>query len=129
MSSPGRFSWVVLRQFIPIFDADKKTQEDFVMANASKDWGDIKDGSLVLEQFSLDAHLVEPPELSTLYVRAKLEVPQRGVMCILDSVVENFVYMTLVLYDTGAYGLVYDAAKNSLSLLPTPMEADRKSVV
>ncbi|CAM0877229.1 unnamed protein product [Alopecurus aequalis] len=99
MSSPNlpeRFSWVVLRKDIPIFDADKKNQEDLVMANASKDWADIKDGSSILEQFSLDAHLVEPPELSTLYVRAKLEVLKRGIFCILDSVVENFVCMSLM---------------------------------
>ncbi|CAM0877230.1 unnamed protein product [Alopecurus aequalis] len=119
---PGRFSWVVLRKDITILDADEKRQESLFMGEASKDWADIKDGSSILQQFSLDAHLVEPPELSTLYVRAKLEVQQRGIACILDSVAENFVYMTLVL-DNSVYGLVYDAAKNSLSLLPTAMEA------
>lgn len=120
-SFPGRFSWVVLRNLIPVFDADEKNQECLVMDKASKDWADIKDGSLILEQFSLDAHLVEPPELSTLFLRAKLEVQQRGIFCILDSVVENFVYMTLLI-DNSVYGLVYDAAKNSLSLLRAAMD-------
>jgi hypothetical protein len=121
-SLPGRFAWVVLREHIPIFDADEKDPEDLVMAKAIKDWAAIKDGSSILEQFSLDAHLLEPPELSTLYLRAKLEVLQRGIDCMIESVVENFVVMTLQV-DTGAYGLVYDAAKNSLSLFPTAVEA------
>lgn len=40
----------------------------------------------------------------------------------IESVVENFVVMTLQL-DTGVYGLVYDTAENSLALLPTAMDA------
>lgn len=127
-SFPGRFSWVVLRQHIPIFDADEKDPEDLTMAEASKDCADIEDGSSILEQFSLDAHLLEPPELSTLYLRAKLEVQQRGIFCSIESVVDNFVVMTLQL-DTGVYGLVYDAVKNSLSLLPTAMEAFANQVL
>ncbi|KAM0823738.1 hypothetical protein ACQ4PT_070664 [Festuca glaucescens] len=98
---PGRFPWVVLREHIPIFDADEKDPEDL---------------------FSLDAHLLEPTELSTFYLRAKLEVQQRGIDCMIESVVENFVVMTLHI-GTDVYGLVYDAAKNSLSLIPNAMEA------
>ncbi|KAM0823737.1 hypothetical protein ACQ4PT_070664 [Festuca glaucescens] len=79
-------------------------------------------GSSILEQFSLDAHLLEPTELSTFYLRAKLEVQQRGIDCMIESVVENFVVMTLHI-GTDVYGLVYDAAKNSLSLIPNAMEA------
>ncbi|XBH73856.1 hypothetical protein VPH35_100905 [Triticum aestivum] len=122
MSSPREFSWVVLRKHVPVFDAEEKEQEDKIMAKASKDWGDIEKGSWILDQFSLDAHLVEPPELSTLSVRAKIETQERGFGCVLDSVVENYLVMTLVFCDRR-YGLVYDAAKNSLSLLPATMDS------
>ncbi|KAM3261552.1 hypothetical protein ACQJBY_052307 [Aegilops geniculata] len=122
MSSPRRFSWVVLRKHVPVFDAEEKEQEDKIMAKASKDWGNIEDGSWILDQFSLDAHLVEPPELSTLSVRAKIETQERGFGCVLDSVVENYLVMTLVFCDRW-YGLVYDAAKNSLSLLPATLDS------
>ncbi|KAI4966663.1 hypothetical protein ZWY2020_037668 [Hordeum vulgare] len=120
MSSPRRFSWVVLRKYVPVFHAEEKEQEDKIMAEASKDWGNIEKGSWILDQFSLDLHLVEPPELSTLSVRAKIETRERGIICVLDSVVENYLVMTLVFWDSR-YGLVYDAAKNSLSLLPAIM--------
>ncbi|KAF7075632.1 hypothetical protein CFC21_080394 [Triticum aestivum] len=122
MSSPTRLSWVVLRKHVPVFDAEEKEQEDKIMAEASNDWGNIEDGSWILDQFSLDAHLVEPPELSTLSVRAKIETQERGIGCVLDSVVENYLVMTLVFCDRW-YGLVYDAAKNSLSLLPATMDS------
>ncbi|KAM3279325.1 hypothetical protein ACQJBY_046576 [Aegilops geniculata] len=122
MSSPRRLSWVVLRKLVPFFDAEKKEQEDKIMAKASKDWGDIEKGSWILDQFSLDAHLVEPPELSTLSVRAKIETQGRGIWCVLDSVVENYLVMTLG-FCGRRYGLVYDAAKNSLSLLPATMDS------
>ncbi|KAM3261556.1 hypothetical protein ACQJBY_052312 [Aegilops geniculata] len=122
MSSPRRLSWVVLRKHVPVFDAEEKEQEDKIMAEASKDWGNIEDGSWILDQFSLDTHLVEPPELSTLSVRAKIETQERGIGCVLDSVVENYLVMTLGFCDRW-YGLVYDAAKNSLSLLPATMDS------
>ncbi|EMS56308.1 hypothetical protein TRIUR3_18934 [Triticum urartu] len=122
MSSPRRLSWVVLRKHVPVFDAEEKDQEDKIMAKASKDWGDIEKGSWILDQFSLDAHLVEPPELPTLSVRAKIETQERGIGCVLDSVVENYLVMTLGFCDRW-YGLVYDAAKNSLSLLPATMDS------
>jgi hypothetical protein len=125
MSSPSfsrRFPCAVLRDHVPILDADKQDPEDLVTAKASKDCAYIKDGSWILEQFSLGAHLLEAPELSTLYLRAKLELQQRGIYCVIESVLENFVVMSLGV-GTSVYVLVYDAAKNSLSLLPSAMEA------
>ncbi|XP_020159431.1 uncharacterized protein [Aegilops tauschii subsp. strangulata] len=123
MSFPGRLSWVVLRKQVPIFYAEEKDQEDEIMAKASKDWGDIEDGSWMLDQFSLDFHLVQPPELSTLSLRAKAESREYGgITCLLESVMENFLVMAL-LFGNSLYWLVYDAAKNSLSLLPATMDS------
>lgn len=120
---PGRLSWVVLRKHVPIFYAEEKDQEDEIMAKATKDWGDIEDGSWILDQFSLDLHLVQPPELSTLSLRVNAESREYGgITCLLESVVENFLVMAL-LFGNSLYWLVYDAAKNSLSLLPAPMDS------
>ncbi|KAI4985926.1 hypothetical protein ZWY2020_018556 [Hordeum vulgare] len=44
MSSPRRFSWVVLRKYVPVFHAEEKEQEDKIMAEASKDWGTSRKG-------------------------------------------------------------------------------------
>lgn len=122
MSFPGRLSWVVLRKHVPIFYAEEKDQEDEIMAKAIKDWGDIEDGPWILDQFSLDLHLVQPPELSTLSLRVNTESREYGcITCLLESVVENFLVMTL-LFGSSLYWLVYDAAKNSLSLLPATMD-------
>lgn len=120
---PGRLSWVVLRKHVPIFYAEEKDQEDEIMAKASKDWGDIEDGSWMLDQFSLDLHLVQPPELSTLSLRVNTASREYGgITCLLESVVDNFLVMAL-LFGSSLYWLVYDAAKNSLSLLPAPMDS------
>ncbi|VAI38774.1 unnamed protein product [Triticum turgidum subsp. durum] len=117
MSSSRRINRVVLRKHVPIFDAEEKEQENAILARATKDWAGVKDGSWILDHFSLDAHLVEPPELSTLYLRAKIEARERGIKCIFESMADNFLLMTLLLGDSD-YGLVYDGAKNTLSLLP-----------
>lgn len=119
----------MLRNHVPIFDAEEKAQQVPTLARATKHWAGVEDGSWILDQLSFDAHVVEAPELSTFYLRAKIGARERGIRCTLDVIAGNFLVMTLQLDGSTYYGLVYHGAKNSLSLLPVPVPAAMKSYV